>query len=90
MGREFKIQMCFGLHVGWGIEGAIGSEWKIDASYLSPNVNVSSRLCAATQQYGVHLLFSDSFYVLLSPEVKKECRVIDKVTVKGSNEPITL
>lgn len=52
--------MGFGLHVGWAIEvfiifrfiylkGAIGSYFKIDASYLSPNVNMASRLEAATR-----------------------------------------
>ena len=41
--------MGFGLHVGWAIEGAIGSNHKIDASYLSPNVNMASRLEAATK-----------------------------------------
>ncbi len=41
---EFKISMNFGLHLGWGIEGAIGSHHKIDASYLSPNVDLASRL----------------------------------------------
>ncbi len=35
---------------GWAIEGAIGSEFKIDASYLSPHVNMASRLEAATKQ----------------------------------------
>lgn len=50
--------MGFGLHVGWAIEGAIGSEFKIDASYLSPNVNMASRLEAATKQFGVSLLIS--------------------------------
>lgn len=32
--------MGFGLHFGWAIEGSIGSEYKIDASYLSPNVYI--------------------------------------------------
>eukprot|EP00360_Condylostoma_magnum_P000963 CAMPEP_0168317040 /NCGR_PEP_ID=MMETSP0210-20121227/22035_1 /TAXON_ID=40633 /ORGANISM="Condylostoma magnum, Strain COL2" /LENGTH=55 /DNA_ID=CAMNT_0008310183 /DNA_START=1552 /DNA_END=1719 /DNA_ORIENTATION=+ len=54
--------MGFGLHIGWGIEGAIGSEFKIDASYLSPNVNLASRLEAATNQYGVPILISGEFY----------------------------
>lgn len=40
----YKVKMGYGLHIGWGIEGAIGSEFKIDASYLSPNVNMSSKL----------------------------------------------
>ena len=42
--------MGFGLHVGWAIEGAIGSVYKIDASYLSPHVNMAARLEAATKQ----------------------------------------
>lgn len=46
---NFKVHMGFGLHVGWAIEGAIGSHLKIDASYLSPNVNMASRLEAATK-----------------------------------------
>ena len=45
----YKVKMGFGLHVGWAIEGAIGSSYKIDASYLSPNVNMASRLEAATK-----------------------------------------
>ena len=40
--------MNYGLYVWWVIEGAIESNYKIDASYLSPNVNISSRLAAAT------------------------------------------
>lgn len=46
---NYAVKMGFGLHVGWAIEGAIGSEFKIDASYLSPNVNMASRLEAATK-----------------------------------------
>jgi class 3 adenylate cyclase len=33
--ENYKVKLGFGLHVGWAIEGAIGSEFKIDASYLS-------------------------------------------------------
>ncbi len=47
--QDFKIKMNFGLHIGWGIEGAIGSNFKIDASYLSPNVNLAARLEAASK-----------------------------------------
>jgi class 3 adenylate cyclase len=47
--KNFKVKMGFGLHQGWAIEGAIGSFFKIDASYLSPNVNMAARLEAATK-----------------------------------------
>lgn len=86
----FKVNMGFGLHLGWAIEGAIGSEWKIDASYLSPNVNISSRLEAATMQYGVPLLISHYIVNILSQKTRNYCRKIDRVTLKGSEEPIEL
>lgn len=46
---NYSVKMGFGMHCGWAIEGAIGSFYKIDASYLSPNVNMASRLEAATK-----------------------------------------
>ena len=85
---NYKVKMGFGLHVGWAIEGAIGSEFKIDASYLSPNVNMASRLEAATKQYGVPLLISGALYEKCSKPVKELMRHIDKVTVKGSKLPM--
>ncbi len=63
---NYQIKMGFGLHVGWAIEGAIGSFYKIDASYLSPHVNMASRLEAATKQFGVPLLISGQLQTLLS------------------------
>lgn len=86
----YKVKMGFGLHQGWAIEGAIGSTHKIDASYLSPNVNMASRLEAATKQYGVCLLLSEFHHEVLSPEIQKLCREVDTVTVKGSKHPIKL
>jgi class 3 adenylate cyclase len=44
LGNGFEIELTFGLHLGWAIEGAIGSYFKFDASYLSPNVNMAARL----------------------------------------------
>ena len=46
--KDYQVRMGFGLHTGWAIEGAIGSYFKIDASYLSPNINLAARLEVAT------------------------------------------
>jgi class 3 adenylate cyclase len=81
---DYKVKMGFGLHQGWAIEGAIGSSFKIDASYLSPNVNMAARLEAATKQYGVPLLVSGALHDCFSEDIKMLCREIDTVTVKGS------
>ena len=82
--------MGFGLHMGWAIEGAIGSEYKIDASYLSPNVNMAARLEAASRQYGVPLLISGDLWDTRSRDFRKIFREVDTVTVKGSLLPVRL
>ena len=87
---NYQVKLGFGLHVGWAIEGAIGSDFKIDASYLSPNVNTASRLEAATKQFGVPLLISGNLKRICTPRTQTNLRCIDKVTVKGSNDPIEM
>ena len=65
---NFKIDMGFGLHLGYGIEGPVGSEFKMEATYLSPNVNIAARLETATKQFGVNLLISGELYNLLTED----------------------
>ena len=50
--------------------GAIGSRFKIDASYLSPNVNMAARLEAASRQYNTKLLLSGPMHSRLSSAVR--------------------
>jgi len=80
----YSVELIFGMHAGWAVEGAVGSQYKIDATYLSPHVNMSSRMMSACKQYGVFNLLSQSFQELLSKEAKSNLRHIDTVTVKGS------
>ncbi len=87
---NYKVKIGFGLHMGWGIEGAIGSEFKIDASYLSPNVNMAGRLEASTKQYGVPLLISNDLQQKFSPGLKKYTRYIDRVAMSASDPPYGL
>lgn len=85
---RYRVRMGFGLHLGAAIEGAIGSEFKIDASYLSPNVNMASRLEAATKQFGCSILISGILMDKCSEKLAQECRVVDHVSVKGSKQPV--
>jgi len=82
--------MGFGLHSGWAIEGSIGSKVKIDASYLSPHVNLASRLEAATKQYRIPLLMSNSFVSGLTGSIQSTCRRVDNVVFKGSKEAMVI
>ena len=75
----------FGLHAGWAIEGAIGTELKIDISYLSSNVNWSSRLEGLTKTYKKEILFTDTIFNLIKSSFMKQLiRHIDRVSVENS------
>ena len=86
----YHVRIGSGLHVGWAIEGAIGSNRKIDVSYLSPHVNFTEFLESSTKAYGVPLLMSEPFYQLLSPTAKSYCRQVDRVRRSDHEEPIGL
>jgi len=81
---DFEVDVNFGLSAGWAMEGAVGSLFKVDATYLSPHVNIAARMCTACAQYGVNILVNHSFHRLLGESVKGKFRHIDNVTFKGS------
>lgn len=81
----FTVSVIFGMDAGWAVEGAVGSEYKIDATYLSPHVNMASRMMSATKQYDVTLLLSQAVEELLSKPAREKLRHLDTVTVKGSS-----
>ncbi len=89
---NFNVKMGFGVHRGWAIEGAIGSRCRVEASYLSPHVNIAARLESATKQYGVTILMSGEFVERLSWNMIRQhgIRKTDRVAVKGSNVPLDI
>lgn len=82
---NYCVDIIYGMDAGWAVEGAVGSEYKIDATYLSPHVNMASRMMSATKQYGVTILLSKAVEELLSKNCRKKLRHVDTVYVKGSN-----
>ena len=87
---HYSTRIGYGLHYGWAIEGAVGTNIKIDCSYLSPNVNLAARLESATKMYGVNILMSESFFSKLSPAMQKGLRRVDVVCLKGSSIPMAI
>lgn len=86
----YRCRIGCGLHFGWAIEGAIGTDKKIDASYISPHVNWSECLEAWTKEYGVPLLMSEPFYRLLSPNASKLCRQLDRIKKNVFDDVISI
>lgn len=60
-----------GMHLGYAIEGAIGSYYKIDASYLSQNVRVCEKLEELTKSYKVPLLISEHLFEHLTEKTQE-------------------
>lgn len=75
----YSVRMGFALHSGWAIEGAIGSALKIDASYLSPHVNIVLRMEELTKLYAMPILISGAVVRIASEYVRSRCRHLDTV-----------
>lgn len=88
LGCDFRVHLTSGLHFGWAIEGAVGSEFKIDASYLSPNLSIAEAIERATLVYGVSILLAESVIKMCTPRMLPKVRLIDRVIVPGSAAPM--
>lgn len=75
------VQMGCGLHAGKAVQGAIGSERKIDATYVSEAVEMAEFLESSTKKYGVNMLMSDSFHRLLHSSNRYRCRIVDQIVM---------
>ena len=51
LGPGKKPLVNLALHMGWTIEGAIGSETKIDATYMSPHLQTTYKLEKLSDKY---------------------------------------
>jgi len=80
------VQMGFGLHMGKAVQGAIGSERKLDATYISEAVEFAEFLESSTKQYGLKMLMSDAFYDILDPANRRRCRKIDQLFIPDEEE----
>lgn len=77
---SYKICFSFGLHSGMAIEGPVGSDYKVDASYISPQVNVTCALEKhGSQVYQSPLVLSEVFYRMCSLRTKQCIRKVDVV-----------
>eukprot|EP00928_Gymnodinium_smaydae_P035974 TRINITY_DN25229_c0_g2_i1.p1 TRINITY_DN25229_c0_g2~~TRINITY_DN25229_c0_g2_i1.p1 ORF type:complete len:917 (+),score=223.22 TRINITY_DN25229_c0_g2_i1:274-3024(+) len=90
LGSRCRVNISFGLHYGWAYQGALGSEYKIDAAYVSPHVSVTSHIESATRTYWVPLLLSQKVVELCSEDMVELLRQVDKVRVRGYHEPLEL
>jgi class 3 adenylate cyclase len=77
LGNSYKTNVGFGLHYGWAVTGPIGSEMKVDASFIGHDVTLASTLEAVSKNYGVKILFTGEFWSYLTDETRALTRRID-------------
>lgn len=86
----YEVKLGMGLHLGYAIEGTLGSYYKIDPTYLSPHVKMSERLESSTKKFKVPLLISDALWTCLSNTMKEYTRCVDWVVFSGMDTPMKL
>lgn len=88
---KFSSQYCtgvtIGLHLGWAIEGAVGSDFRIDALHLSPDAMIAHRIEEFCQVYDQNILLTQDLHKLLSEKGKTTLRLIDNIVMNESRIP---
>lgn len=73
--------MSFSLHTGRACEGPIGSEFKVDAIYVSKEIQIASRIDGLCDEYNREILLTDDFFNMLSDRSKELTRKIETITM---------
>lgn len=80
--RGYRLDLQFGVHVGWGIECVMGTSHKVDACYLGQHVDIAANLQQLTARYDTNILASGSFAKLLTSHARGLGRKVDAVHLR--------
>ena len=79
-----------GLHLGDLMLGIIGSEDRMQGAVVSDAVNLAARLEGLTRIYGSSVTLSELTFSHLRDPHKYMHRFVDKLRVKGKNQPVSV
>jgi adenylate cyclase len=82
-----EVNIGVGINSGMMSVGDMGSTYRRSYTVLGDAVNLGSRLEGITKAYGVKLLIGEQTHAGLKDIL---CRQVDKVQVKGKEEPICI
>lgn len=84
------VKIGIGLHVGKVMLGTIGETQRMDGTVISDSVNLASRLEGMSKKYGSSVIISDAVVKKIGRKDKYLVRQVDKVSVAGKTDVITL
>eukprot|EP00831_Metopus_contortus_P013948 TRINITY_DN15712_c0_g1_i1.p1 TRINITY_DN15712_c0_g1~~TRINITY_DN15712_c0_g1_i1.p1 ORF type:complete len:296 (+),score=81.24 TRINITY_DN15712_c0_g1_i1:85-972(+) len=87
VGSEMCIRDRYQRRVHGAVEGGVGSEVKLDSFYLSPQIDIASRVSFFCDDYELPILLTDSVYNLFTAKVKAFLRKVDVVLVSELKDP---
>jgi DNA-binding response OmpR family regulator len=84
------IGIGVGLHRAELMLGIIGSEDRMQGAVVADAVNLAARIEGLNKMYGSYVSLSDEMFFSLKEPNKYRHRFIDKVRVKGREDPVTV
>ncbi|HBB32344.1 MAG TPA: diguanylate cyclase [Cyanobacteria bacterium UBA8803] len=84
------IQIGIGINTGTLMLGTVGGQSRMDTTVISDAVNLASRVETLTKNYGVSMLITNHTFLQLQDFSNYAIRVVDRVTVKGKTELVTV
>ena len=88
--KREPISIGVGLHTGKLILGTIGEKERMDSTVISDSVNLASRIESLTKYYSSQILLSSTTADLIQNPFRYHIRIIDRVKVKGKEDPILI
>jgi len=79
-----------GIHTGNLMLGTVGESERMNGTVISDSVNLASRLEGATKIYRAGIIISEVTLKCLKQPEKFYVRFLDKIRVKGKNEPVSI
>lgn len=76
-GEKHQIKISFALHLGSAIEGAVGSEQKVDALLLSKDSQIVGRIDELCDTYDRPILMTSAVYNINGERGQEYCRRLD-------------
>lgn len=84
------IRIGIGINTGSMMLGTVGGINRMDSTVISDAVNLGSRVETLTKTYGGSLLITQYTLLELADPSLYHIRLIDRVTVKGKSQPVTV